>query len=490
MNSRLPNAGARNNSGGGTAVFSASTAPPIAHAISGSIGSALAIFLFYPLERARIELQSLSAKQKIHRPLKEKQKKTKKLSNTSSNRQGSFPSKKVPVLGGQKDGGGELEDLVKGKECKELSTDPPLSPTKTSDTWKTACDNIIGEDGCVRQKEKKARREEIRLKKKKSGLLSCLLLLHQRRELYNGVRPVVSTLAISSFIFFYVNEFIKGVIMSLKHDTASSKSQRTTTDSPNVALSLLASSLAGTVNVLLTNPLWIANLRIITGESKSVSIFQEMREIVEKDGVAHLWNGVGASLMLVSNPVINFVVYGHLKHLCLHMKARSSSNGPFLNSNRVEKSGDSLTPLEAFIIGALAKTVATLLTYPLQLTQTLLRIQNSQRKQEVSATIKKTVGKAKQMDTSSIETIEKPRTAHNQLSEQKHQYNGTLDCMKKIYKTKGVEGIFAGMRTKLLQTVLTAAFSFLTYEQILRLIQRMYTAIVEKRKQRIRSNMH
>ena len=35
-----------------------SAIPPIGHAIGGSIGSALALLLFYPLERARIEMQA------------------------------------------------------------------------------------------------------------------------------------------------------------------------------------------------------------------------------------------------------------------------------------------------------------------------------------------------------------------------------------------------------------------------------------------------
>ena len=36
----------------------AQSSAPIVHAIGGSIGSALALLLFYPIERARIEIQS------------------------------------------------------------------------------------------------------------------------------------------------------------------------------------------------------------------------------------------------------------------------------------------------------------------------------------------------------------------------------------------------------------------------------------------------
>jgi adenine nucleotide transporter 17 len=40
-----------------------------------------------------------------------------------------------------------------------------------------------------------------------------------------------------------------------------------------------------------------------------------------------------------------------------------------------------------------------------------------------------------------------------------------------MYKQGGIEKLFTGMRAKLLQTVLTAAFTFLTYEQILGAVQ-------------------
>ncbi|KAK1737413.1 putative carrier protein [Skeletonema marinoi] len=38
--------------------------PPIVHAIGGSIGSALAILTFYPLERIRVEIQSQQQQKK------------------------------------------------------------------------------------------------------------------------------------------------------------------------------------------------------------------------------------------------------------------------------------------------------------------------------------------------------------------------------------------------------------------------------------------
>jgi len=45
--------------------------PPIIHAIGGSIGSALAILTFYPLERIRVEIQSQQQQKQPQKSQKE-----------------------------------------------------------------------------------------------------------------------------------------------------------------------------------------------------------------------------------------------------------------------------------------------------------------------------------------------------------------------------------------------------------------------------------
>ena len=124
---------------------------------------------------------------------------------------------------------------------------------------------------------------------------------------------------------------------------------------------------------------------------------------------------------MVSNPVIQFFCYEQLK---LARLAATNAHKAALGEDTLRSV---LPPIEAFFAGALAKGVATVTTYPLQLTQTVLRLDP--------------------------------------------QYKGTLDCLVQIYKRGGYKELFTGMRAKLLQTVLTAAFTFLTYEQILGAVQ-------------------
>ena len=76
------------------------------------------------------------------------------------------------------------------------------------------------------------------------------------------------------------------------------------------------------------------------------------------EGLESLWGGTMASLILVSNPAIKFTVYEYLKRFLLK-KPRSASQ---------------LSPFRAFLIGALASAVATVVTYPVQVVRAHSRV--------------------------------------------------------------------------------------------------------------------
>jgi adenine nucleotide transporter 17 len=335
--------------------------PPIIHAIGGSLGSAVALLLFYPLERARIELQ---------------------------------------------------HSMSDGAPIASRAGRADCGPTKIElgdddDSW-SICSNDDDEPSSIVAIDEKV------------TLANCFRHLWARNELYRGVAPLVLTLAVSNYVFFYGNELMKSLI----YHTASA-TQPLAKRNTNSYRSLIASCCAGICNVLITNPLWVANLRIVTGEATSNKLLKEMISVAKTDGIWHLWSGTGASLLLVSNPVLQFFLYEQLK-------------GP-----------DSIVaPAKAFVTGAVAKAVATIATYPLQLTQAVLRMQKSDNEQDL-------------------------------------QYSGTWDCMVKLYRRDGVEGLFTGMQAKLLQTVLTAAFTFLTYEQIVTALHSTQKSIIMRRRQKL-----
>lgn len=232
-------------------------------------------------------------------------------------------------------------------------------------------------------------------------------------SLYQGLFPVLVTLCCSNFVYFYTYNGLKTILQE-----EGSK--------PGPLKDLLMAFVSGVINVLITNPLWVVNTRIkLQGlkcgtESQKTTppttyrgILDGLCKIISQEGVRALWNGTSASLILASNPSIQFMVYETVKRYF----------------QQFFKSKD-LSGFLYFTIGAVSKTVATIVTYPLQILQSRLRA--STKKSENSKKVAQSL----------------------------------LD----IIRSEGFLGLYRGMEAKLVQTVLTAALMFMCYEKIAALI--------------------
>ncbi|KAL7528129.1 hypothetical protein ACHAXR_003929 [Thalassiosira sp. AJA248-18] len=270
---------------------------------------------------------------------------------------------------------------------------------------------------------------------------------------------MVTTFMISNAVFFYSLQVTRRNLSSLqqydRHHNNVLQSK--------MGKSLLASSIAGAINVLLTNPLWVASLRLSmdsevpNGDVKvrqQPNLWSVMHQIACNEGFSHLWNGTRTSLLLVSNPIIQHFVYEQLR-LWLQDGRQNRRRGEC----RHGRERNVLRPVEAFIFGALAKTVATVVVSPFRLAQVLLRFQR--KKIQSSLTSKSDV---------------KNTADGNEIA-----YKGTLDCLYQQFSRGGVLALYNGINAKLLQTVLTSAFTFLTYEQTLVQVTRAYMVFGSKR---------
>jgi adenine nucleotide transporter 17 len=373
------------------------TPPPIAHAAAGCVGSALSLFLFYPLERARIELQA-------HAPDDDND-----YSHTFSNNSTST------TIGSR----------------RNICFSQPIKRLPDKRTWH----------------------------QRNRSIVACLVRLRERRQLYRGVKPVVATLALSNFIFFYALQVCKQ-LFTVRYNSYSESAYH----------ALLATTLAGIVNVLLTNPLWVVNLRLVQGdEDLDVANYPSrgntgkrgfldiLQDIARNEGIGQLWSGTGASLLLVSNPAIQLFIYEQGKNSLLQQQTRSFLK-PFRQVIQGEHRLDfsnTLNPLEAFFLGALSKGIATVLTYPLQLAQVIVRLQRENRL--VASSVEST-SKTQKRTENSYQTL---------ASQHSRRFRGTWDCIFQLYRKGGILALYTGMDAKLLLNILSAAFTFLTYEQIL-----------------------
>lgn len=237
------------------------------------------------------------------------------------------------------------------------------------------------------------------------------------QSLYRGLGPVLQSLCISNFVYFYTFHALKAVA------SGGSPAQH------SALKDLFLGSIAGIINVLTTTPFWVVNTRLrmrnVAGTSDEVnkhykSLVEGLKYVAKREGIAGLWSGTIPSLMLVSNPALQFMMYELLKR------------------NLMRFTGGEMGSLSFFFIGAIAKAFATVLTYPLQLVQTKQR----HRSKEADA---------------------RPSTSHGSKPA---RTESTLELMISILQHQGFSGLFRGLEAKILQTVLTAALMFMAYEKI------------------------
>jgi len=241
-------------------------------------------------------------------------------------------------------------------------------------------------------------------------------------------------LGTSNFVFFYWHTALKAAARGIRPPSERHLEI-------DVATSLVLAFIAGCINVFMTSPLWVAFTRMMGKRDKygGLNIFQVLAKVSAEEGILGLWSGLMPSLVLVSNPTIQFVAFEKLKSAVLRwfhglqinedkesMLDTINAGEAKVDENEaiefIKQTTPELTSFEAFAVGGLSKLIATVLTYPLQVAQTEMRAGN--------------------------------------------KYKGTLHCLKTIYEKEGLQGWFKGFSAKIVQTVLTSAAMFLMYEKL------------------------
>ncbi|KAK7276366.1 hypothetical protein RIF29_17505 [Crotalaria pallida] len=284
--------------------------------------------------------------------------------------------------------------------------------------------------------------------KKNMGTLQqmCKVVKHEGWErLYGGLAPSLVGTAASQGVYYYFYQIFRN-----KAEVAALEKKRLGIGDGSVGMisSLIVAALSGCVNVLLTNPIWVVVTRMQTHKKEAgkslpaqhssdatdrtmLSVVEPLpygttnvvQEVYDEAGVLGFWKGVLPTLIMVSNPSIQFMLYetmlGKLK------KRRAQS----------KKGSNGVTALEIFLLGALAKLGATVVTYPLLVVKARLQ--------------------ARQVKN----------------GDKRQQYKGTLDAIIKMIRYEGFYGFYKGMGTKIVQSVLAAAVLFMVKEELVNQIR-------------------
>ena len=156
----------------------------------------------------------------------------------------------------------------------------------------------------------------------------------------------------------------------------------------------------------------------------------------EENGLAGFWRGVVPSLIMVSNPALQYAFYESASDAFRRRRRVRTVAGSA--PTRLAAGPRALTALEVFVAASLAKMGATVLTYPVLLVKTRLQASGSRG------------GK-------------KPKTT---FAREAPSYDGAFDALRRIAREEGLAAFYRGMGTKMTQTVFAAALMFVTKEEI------------------------
>ncbi|THG95822.1 hypothetical protein EW026_g5895 [Hermanssonia centrifuga] len=154
---------------------------------------------------------------------------------------------------------------------------------------------------------------------------------------------------------------------------------------------------------------------------KKLGITETIQHILRKDGISAFWRGIGPALVLVLNPVLQYTVFEQLKNMLITRRtAKLKAAGAVVTAAVL------LSDIDYFFLGALSKLVATSITYPYIVIKSRLQAGQSHAL----------------------------------------KYKSSLDGLLTIVKEEGIEGLYKGIGSKLVQSVLTAAILFASQRRL------------------------
>ncbi len=242
-------------------------------------------------------------------------------------------------------------------------------------------------------------------------------------------------------VYYYFFERCRDAILKSKQKVAAAAaSSATATIAAGGALttpeSMLAGLIAGVMTSIISNPIWVINTRQTVREVpaqaasasgsaskkpvvvKKMSFVQTLKHVVKSDGILSLWRGIGPALVLVINPILQYTAFEQLKNWLVKSRLARAAQGT---------TSIQLTDIDFFFLGALSKLVATSITYP--------QIVIKSRQQSGAA--------ARSGKSTNVWT-----------------------AMTDVVQNEGVAGLYRGISSKLLQSVLTAAILFMSKERV------------------------
>ncbi|OAY42271.1 peroxisomal adenine nucleotide carrier 1 [Manihot esculenta] len=232
-------------------------------------------------------------------------------------------------------------------------------------------------------------------------------------SLYQGLGTKNLQSFISQFVYFYGYSYFKRLYL-----------EKSGFKKIGTSANLVIAAAAGACTAIVTQPLDTASSRMQTSAfGKSKGLWQTLTEGTWSDA----FDGLGISLLLTSNPAIQYTVFDQLKQRLIKGKENTADKG---------SSVEALSALSAFVLGAISKSAATVITYPAIRCKVMIQAADSDEDE------------SKKGERKSSKTL--PAVVHA------------------IWRREGLLGFFKGLQAQILKTVLSSALLLMIKEKISR----------------------
>ncbi|KAK1315670.1 Peroxisomal adenine nucleotide carrier 1 [Acorus calamus] len=233
-------------------------------------------------------------------------------------------------------------------------------------------------------------------------------------SLYQGLGTKNLQSFISQFVYFYGYNYFKRLYL-----------KKSGAKSIGTKANLVVAAAAGACTAIVTQPLDTASSKMQTSAfGKAKGLWETLSEGSWSDA----FDGLGISLLLTSNPAIQYTAFDQLKQRAIR-RQKLSNDGKV----PIETSLQALSAFSAFLLGAVSKSIATVLTYPAIRCKVMIQASDS-------------VNEAEDAQPKAPKTM--------------------TDALRAIWKREGILGFFKGLQAQILKTVLSSALLLMIKEKI------------------------
>ncbi|KAJ7031292.1 mitochondrial carrier domain-containing protein [Mycena alexandri] len=271
------------------------------------------------------------------------------------------------------------------------------------------------------------------------SMLAVLLRIFKKEGIFGFYRGFGATMLNTfsmqyAYFFFYSfvrNSYINRLTRKLPAGAA--------LPALSTAAELLIGAIAGALAQIFTIPVSVIATRQQVGRQNAAkpgddSFLGVAREIVDEEGVGGLWLGIKPGLVLTVNPAITYGAFERVKGIFIAAQVKAGAS-------------DKISPGLSFLIGALSKTLATVVTYPYIMAKVRIQTRTADTEEAL------------------VEHVDLPVANHPHHKDSKLRHPGALDILAQVLQREGPAGWYRGMSAQITKAVLSQALLFMSKEQ-------------------------